>query len=192
MLPSAVTQLVEKTGEERSMDLQTVVTNALTLNTNNFVKPALEGLSDADLTKRPTDQCNSIAWLLWHQTRVEDAFLSNISGKPQAWIDGKWHEKFGMPANPGDVGVGNTLEQVAAFKPTKAALLGYADAVRNKTLEVLKSLPAADLDRDMPGPGGATRKVGDTLGILMIDHFHHSGQIAYVRGYLTGKGWFAR
>ena len=174
------------------MDLQTVVANALTLNTNNFVKPALEGLSDADLTKRPTDQCNPIGWLLWHQTRVEDAILSNVSGKPQAWIEGKWHEKFGMPANAGDVGAGNSLEQVAAFKPTKAALLGYVDTVRDKSLGILKSLSAADLDRELPAPGGGTRKVGDFLGIIMIDHFQHSGQIAYLRGYLTGKGWFAR
>src|SRR5215510_10935328 len=35
-----------------------------------------------------------------------------------------------------------------------------------------------------------SRKVGDLLGIVMIDHFQHSGQIAYLRGYLTGKGWF--
>jgi hypothetical protein len=32
----------------------------------------------------------------------------------------------------------------------------------------------------------------DFLGILLIDQFHHSGQIAYLRGYLTGKGWFPR
>lgn len=174
------------------MDLQTVVANVITLNTNNFVKPALEGLSDADLTKRPTDQCNPIGWLLWHQTRVEDAILSNVSGKPQAWIEGKWHEKFGMPANPGDTGAGQSLEQVAAFKPSKATLLGYLDAVREKSLAILKSLSAADLDRELPAPGGGTRKVGDFLGIIMIDNFHHSGQIAYLRGYLTGKGWFAR
>jgi uncharacterized damage-inducible protein DinB len=174
------------------MDLQTVVANALTLNTQNFVLPALEGLSDADLLKRPSDQCNPIGWTLWHQTRVEDAILSNLGGKPQAWIEGGWHDKFGMPAEPGNVGVGHTLEQVMALKPTIETLKGYAAAVREKTLETLKSLTPADLDRELPAPGGGTRKGGDFLGILMIDHFHHSGQIAYLRGYLTGKGWFAR
>ena len=98
------------------MDVQTVVANALTLNTDNFVKPALQGLSDADITKRPTDQCNSIGWLLWHQTRVEDAILSNVSGRPQAWIEGKWHEKFGMPANTG-VGAGDTLDRWRPSSP---------------------------------------------------------------------------
>jgi hypothetical protein len=174
------------------MDLQTVMANVLTLNTNNFVKPALQGLSDADLLKRPNDQCNPIGWLLWHQTRVEDAITSNVSGRPQIWAEGKWHEKFGLPDNPGDMGAGHSLEQVAAFKPTAANLLGYVDAVREKTLSVLKSLTPADLDRELPAPGGGTRKVGDFLWIIMVDNFQHSGQIAFLRGFLSGKGWFAR
>ena len=77
-----------------SMDVQTVVANTFTINTDNFVLPALQGLSDADLLKRPSDQCNL--------------------------------------------------------------------------------------------------KGGDFLGILLLDQFHHSGRIAYLRGYLTGKGWFPR
>jgi uncharacterized damage-inducible protein DinB len=174
------------------MDLQTVIANALTLNTENFVKPALNGLSDADLTKCPNDQCNPIGWLLWHQTRVEDGILSNISGRPQAWIEGGWHEKFGLPAEPGDLGIGHSMQQVSAFKSTIDVLQGYAAAVREKTLAVLKTLKPADLERELPAPGGGTRKVGDFLGILMIDHLHHSGQIAYLRGYLSGKGWFPR
>jgi hypothetical protein len=39
-----------------SMDVQTVVANTLTFNTNTFVHPALQGLSDADLLKRPSEQ----------------------------------------------------------------------------------------------------------------------------------------
>jgi uncharacterized damage-inducible protein DinB len=95
-----------------------------------------------------------------------------------------------MPANPQDIGAGHSLEQVMALQPTIAALQGYAAAVREKTLAVLKTLTPADLERELPAPTGGTRKVGDFLGTLLIDHFHHSGQIAYLRGYLTGKGWF--
>jgi len=35
-----------------------------------MVDGTLAGLDDAILARRPTDQCNSIAWLLWHMTRV--------------------------------------------------------------------------------------------------------------------------
>src|SRR5262245_63528171 len=140
------------------MDVQTVVANALTLNTDNFVKPALQGLSDADIAKRPSDQCNSIAWLLWHQTRVEDAILSNAGGRPQVWAEGKWHERFGLPATA--MGMGDTLEQVAAFKPALSNLQGYAEAVREKSLAVLKELSPAGLEREVPAPGGGTEQGG--------------------------------
>jgi hypothetical protein len=44
------------------MDVQTVVANVLTFNTNTFVRPALQGFSDADLLKRPSEACNPIGW----------------------------------------------------------------------------------------------------------------------------------
>lgn len=174
------------------MDFKNIIANALTLNAENFVKTALKDLSDDDLTQQPNAQCNPIGWTLWHQTRVEDGIMSAISGRPQTWTAGNWAEKFGMDAATDDRGMGHSMEQVAAFKASKEALLGYADAVREKTLAVLQALTPADLDRDLPAPGGTTRKAGDYLGILMLDHFHHSGQIAYLRGFLTGKGWFPR
>jgi len=172
------------------MDVQTVVANALTLNTNNMMNLALQGLSDADLLKRPSDQCNPMGWLLWHQARAEDAILSHLSGTPQAWVASAWHKQFGMPANPQDTGTGYSLDQVMALQPTIAALQGYAAAVREKTLAVLKTLTPADLERELPAPTGDTKTVGDFLGLVLLDQFHHSGQIAYLRGYLTGKGWF--
>src|SRR5262249_16694129 len=127
-----------------SMDLQTMVANVLTLNTDTFVHPALQGLSDADLVKRPSDQCNPMGWLLWHQTRVKAVILSHTSGLPQAWVAGPWHEQFGMPAEPHDVGAEYSLEQVMALQSTSAALQGYAAAVRKKTLTVLPTLTPAD------------------------------------------------
>src|SRR5262249_51234499 len=123
-----------------SMDVQTVVANTLTFNTNTFVSPALQGLSDADLLKRPSEQCNPICWPLLHQTRVKDAIPSHTSGSPQAWVAGTWYEHFHMPAEPQDFGAGHSLEQVMALQPTIAALQGYAAAVREKTLAVLPTL----------------------------------------------------
>src|SRR5215217_235487 len=88
------------------MDATAVVSTALTIDMNNFIKGALNGLSDADLAKRPNDQCNSIGWTLWHATRVEDGIIANISGKPQVWIEGGWQQKFDMPADPSKNGMG--------------------------------------------------------------------------------------
>ena len=175
------------------MDATAVVTTALTIDMNGFIKGALNGLSDADLAKQPSAQCNSIGWTLWHGTRVEDGIIANISGKPQVWVEGGWHQKFGMAADTAKSGVGDSLEQVAAFKPTVANLQGYAEAVREKTLACLNSLTPADLDRDLTPPGGGNPvTVGSRLAVILLDHLHHSGQVCYIRGYLTGKGWFPR
>jgi len=176
--------------EERLMNGPDIVAAALNINAG-FIDMALEGLTDEDLTTQPNDQCNSIGWTLWHQFRVEDRIISSISGRNQSWIDGGWHDKFGMPADPDQVGIGDTMEQVSAFKASVADLKDYSAAVREKTLAVLPTLSPEALDRELPAPGG-TRKAGEYLGILMLDHFHHSGQVCYIRGYLTGKGWFPR
>lgn len=174
------------------MDAPTMVANVLSID-NNFINMALDGLSDADLAESPSDQTNPIGWTLWHATRVEDGIISNISGQPQAWVAGGWHAKFGMDANPAAIGIGDPMEKVLAFKSTIADMKGYINAVREKTLAVLKTLSPSDLDRDLEPPGGGpARKVGDWLGVIMLDHFHHSGQACYVRGYLSGKGWFPR
>lgn len=170
------------------MDAQAVIASALGFNQSLFVDKALDGLTDEDLRQRPNDYTNPIGWTLWHQYRVEDAVMSNIGATNQAWIDGRWHEQFGMEANPGQVGGGDSLEQVMALQATLANLQGYAAAVREKTLATLNSLTPEDLEREIPGPGGQPRKVGDMLGILLVDHFHHSGQVCYLRGYLS-KGW---
>ena len=170
------------------MNTPEVVAGALNIN-SGFIDMALEGLTDADIAKQPNDQCNPIGWTLWHQYRVEDRIISNISGRAQSWIEGGWHDKFGLPADPNQVGAGDSLDQVKALKATIANLKGYGAAVREKTLAVLPTLTAADLDRELPGD---TRKAGDYLGILMLDHFHHSGQVCYIRGFLSGKGWFPR
>ena len=91
------------------MDATAVVTTALTIDMNGFIKGALNGLSDADLAKQPSAQCNSIGWTLWHGTRVEDGIIANISGKPQVWVEGGWHQKFGMAADPKVNGIGDSL-----------------------------------------------------------------------------------
>ena len=134
------------------MDAAAVVATALTIDMNNFIKGALTGLADADVTKRPTDQCNPMGWTLWHATRVEDGIMANISGQAQVWTEGGWPQKFGMAADSTDSGIGHSLEQVAAFKPTVANLQGYAEAVRDKTLACLNALTPADLDRDLAPP----------------------------------------
>ena len=57
-----------------------------------MVDRALEGLDDAILAQQPNANSNSVAWLLWHMTRVVDTFVnSRLQSKPQLWVQDGWH-----------------------------------------------------------------------------------------------------
>ena len=63
-----------------------------------------DGLSERDATFRPTPQANSIAWLLWHSARVQDAQVADIAGssrcgRPTAgWTGSAWICRAATPA----------------------------------------------------------------------------------------------
>ena len=158
-----------------------------------MVDRALEGLDDATLARQPNNESNSIAWLLWHMTRVVDVFINTrLQTKKQLWIQDGWHQKFGMSDDPANQGGGWSLEQVAAWEPPpREALLGYVQAARAAAQEYLASLSDADLEASVVSPPGSDpRPVSDLLGILVFDNVVHGGQIAYLRGYFGGLGWF--
>ena len=156
---------------------------------DGLVRRALKGLTDEDLMKRPSDQDNPIGWLMWHKTRVEDCAFAAVAGEEQVWIAGKWHERFDLGAEPKQIGFGDSLEQVMRLKCTKQDVIGYANAVRERTLITLEALSAEDLEREMTDIGGNAIKTGDYLGRVATDYHHHSGQICYLRGFITGFGW---
>src|SRR4051794_14255878 len=57
----------------------------------------VEGLSEDDLAWRPDPEANSIAWLVWHLTRIEDDHVSHLAAVEQEWVAGGWAERFGLP-----------------------------------------------------------------------------------------------
>lgn len=166
-----------------------LIRNVLTSNAY-FLERALDGLTDADLIKQPSEQTNPIGWLLWHQTRVEDATIAAILQQPQVWVDQDWASPLGMTADAEDLGIGHTLEQVATFQPSLSALSGYRQAVRERTLSCLATLTDDDLEGDITIAGRGTGKAKDYLTGLTLDYTQHTRQVAYLRGYLKGKGWF--
>ncbi|MBI3127025.1 MAG: DinB family protein [Candidatus Tectomicrobia bacterium] len=166
-----------------------VVAKTLELN-SNLVRMALEGLSDEEFLQQPKADCNPIAWLLWHMTRVEDSILSRFSGEPQVWIEGGWHERIQAPGGAEDAGMGNKMEQVCAFRAGKEDLLAYAEAVRQNTQDILPAISTEMLTAKVENPPSpAVQRQGDFLSILLTDYSHHAGQICYLRGYIKGAGW---
>ena len=158
----------------------------------DMVDSALEGLDEAAMVRQPSDQCNSAAWILWHMTRVVDMFIhTRLRSIPQLWTQDGWHEKFHMPEDGEDRGVGWTAEQVAAWTPpSKAEQLGYYAAVKSAAKSYLESLTVADLEKQLVVPPVAEpRSVAMLLGQFTWDNIAHGGQIAYLRGLFSGMGW---
>ena len=157
-----------------------------------LVDSALAGLDDADLARRPNDQSNSVAWIMWHMNRVMDTFIhTRLQQIPQLWVRDGWHQKHDMSDDPDNRGVGWTAEQVAAWTPpSREVMLGYYEAVKADAVEYFSSLTAADLEKRMVIlPVAEPRSVANASGHIISEIVAHGGQIAYLRGLHRGMGW---
>lgn len=144
---------------------------------------AVRGLDADALTWRPDPQANSIAWLVWHLTRIEDDHVAHLAGVDQIWAGDSWPERFGLPAGTMDHGYGHTPEQVAAVRPASAdVLIDYHDLVADQTLHYIDKVDAAELDRIVDRSWDPPVTAGVRLTSVIGDTLQHLGQAAYVRG----------
>ena len=81
--------------EDETVEIADIFVDAFT-RIKEGVDAALEGLADAELTYRADPEANSIAWLVWHLTRVEDDHVSEVAGTEQAWTAEGWSDRFGL------------------------------------------------------------------------------------------------
>ncbi|WP_030160509.1 DinB family protein [Glycomyces sp. NRRL B-16210] len=152
------------------------------------VHAVLDGLSQEDLDARPGPEANPIGWLVWHIARVQDDHVAGVAGREQTWTAGGWHERFGLPLDPEDLGYGHSSEQVAQVSGIAAgALRDYYDAVHAATLDYVATVSAADLDRVVDEGWDPPVTLGVRLVSVVNDNQQHTGQAAYVRGLLASR-----
>ncbi len=151
------------------------------------VHPAVNGLSPEDLAFRPDDESNSIAWLVWHLTRIQDDHLAGLDGQEQVWTAGGWAERFALPLDVLDTGYGHGPEDVQAVRADAPSLLGYFEDVHGKTMEFVRCLDEADLTRIIDPSWDPPVTVSVRLVSVIADALQHVGQAAYVRGILQRR-----
>ena len=84
------------------------------------VVETLEGVDDEALARRPAGRGNSIAWLIWHLSRIEDVQVSAPAGLEEVWTSHGFAGRFNLPLPQDDTGYGYTSRQVeTAFKPVR-------------------------------------------------------------------------
>jgi len=152
---------------------------------------SLDGLTADQLHFRPAENCNTIAWLAWHLTRVQDHHVSDLAEREQAWIEDGWHARFGKPADPADTGQRYTAEQVAAVRVDgPQILLDYNQAVYKRSVGFIEGLEPRDLDRELNEPQwNPLPTVGVRLVSVLSDNLQHAGQISYLRGLIENRRW---
>jgi uncharacterized damage-inducible protein DinB len=147
----------------------------------------VNGLSPDELAFRPSGESNSIAWLVWHLTRIQDDHVAGLDGSEQVWTEKGWVDRFALPLDPTDTGYGHDPDTVAAVIADASSLLGYFENVHERTLAFIHSLTEDDLARVVDRSWDPPVTVSIRLVSVIADDLQHAGQAAYVRGILQRR-----
>jgi hypothetical protein len=142
------------------------------------------GLTPEQLAFRVGPEANSIAWLVWHLTRIQDDHVADVARTEQAWTSQGWVERLGLPFDPRDTGYGHRPADVAAVRVSGELLVGYHDAVHRQTVSYVERLVDADLARIVDRSWDPPVTLGVRLVSVIADDLQHAGQAALVRGIL--------
>jgi hypothetical protein len=150
-----------------------------------LARDAVDGVDLDRLTEPPAPGTNTIAWLVWHLTRVQDHHIAELLDTDQLWVTGDWARRCGLAPDPTNTGYGHSAKDVATVRPERPdVLLEYLDAVAGRTRTMLAGLVPADLDRIVDRRWDPPVTLGVRLVSVADDCLQHVGQAAYVRGLL--------
>jgi uncharacterized damage-inducible protein DinB len=144
----------------------------------------VDGLTDEQLTQRVGPEANTIAWLVWHASRVQDDHVADVAGSQQVWTSQGFAADFGLTLSPTDTGYGHTAEQVGQVRASAAQLAEYLRATHDRTIAYLDTVGEDDLDRVVDTRWDPPVTLGVRLVSIVNDDTQHIGQAAYVRGLL--------
>lgn len=156
----------------------------------DVVRSAVSGLDGDQLAFRPSgsgpQRGNSIGWLIWHLTRVQDNHLADAEGQPELWTADGWAGRFNLNLDDADTGYGHSTSQVDQVRPESGDLLiAYYDAVHARTMEFLGGLTEEDLERVIDESWDPPVTLRVRLVSVMDDCLEHAGQAVFLRGLLV-------
>jgi uncharacterized damage-inducible protein DinB len=168
------------------MDHTELLVDAVT-RIRDLVHHTLDGLPAEHLTTRLDPEANTIAWLIWHLTRVQDDHIAEVAGHDQAWLADGWYDRFALPFDAHAIGYGQTAAEVIQVTASADLLTGYHDAVHVRTIDFVRSLSSAELDRVVDRRWDPPVTLGVRVMSVISDDLQHVGQAAYVRGVLSRR-----
>ncbi len=110
-----------------------------------------EGLTEKAFLTMPTVKDVTVAWNIWHITRIEDITANILIGEREQVLDEEWQERLGVRVR--DTGNAMTDEEILALSRqlVREELKSYRDAVGVRTKEVINNLSFPDLKRKVKG-----------------------------------------
>jgi hypothetical protein len=139
-----------------------------------------DNLGDEESRFRPDPGANSIGWLLWHATRIQDDHVAGLAGVDQCWP--AWRERFGLPFDAFATGYGQSAEEVGQVRVSGELLAGYHADVHQLTRRYLDGLTTEELERVVDNRWNPPVTASVRLVSVIGDLQQHLGQAAYVRG----------
>ena len=89
-----------------------------------LVHKVVADLTPEQLAFRVDSDANSIAWLVWHLTRIQDDHIAGVADTEQVWTSDGWVERFGLPFHRQAHGYGHSSADVAAVQARQGRTLG--------------------------------------------------------------------
>ena len=139
------------------------------------------------MRQRPHPSVNSIAWNLWHLTRVEDAGLNRfVVDRPQILDEGGWMQRMHAPWR--HHGTEMTFAEVDELDECIdiQALHEYSRAVQARTLDIMVYIQQVDLDEVMQ-----EERVRSIIVDEGLAHSNAEGFIQNYTGWSKGKCLFS-
>jgi hypothetical protein len=147
---------------------------------DGIVHNVLEGATSDLLTFRIDPDANSIAWLVWHLSRVQDQTVAAQTGERQIWE--RWSDRFDLPFSPRSTGYGHSTADVAAVDVPVELLTGYFDEVLASVLAYVSTLTDTELAKVVDPSFDPPVTLAVRLVSVLSDSLQHGGQAAYVKG----------
>lgn len=154
----------------------------------DLVHRAVDGLSADQLAHRLDPEANTVAWLVWHLARVQDAQVAEVASIEPRWSAAGWRDRFGLPLGPDDTGYGHDAAQVGVVKAPAELLVGYAEDVCRATCAWVATLSDGDLDQVVDQRWDPPVTLGVRLVSVVADDLEHVGQAAILRGIIERGG----
>jgi hypothetical protein len=161
------------------LSAQNLLRDAFT-RVRDVVADLTDTLADEVATYRPDPEANSVAWLVWHLSRVQDDHVAELAGVDQVWA--AWRHRFDLPFAPDATGYGHSAAAVGQVRVGGKLLGGYHADVHAMTLRYLDLLSEVELGRVVDPRWDPPVTAAVRLVSVIDDAAQHAGQAFYVRG----------